>query len=100
MVLSADGRRAVMAGKTVADEDRLIEEWIEPDPWKAGAAETRVRRYGMNVWALIGALGGDDGDIKDVARAYRVPVEAVKAALTYYRLNRDAIDCRLAANAL
>lgn len=37
--------------------------------------------------------------IKDTAEAFVISVEAVRAALAYYELNRGAIDAKIAANA-
>lgn len=87
-----------MANRTAADEERLIDAYIEPDPNRPGADRARIKGYGMNVWALIGEYNATAGDIAAVAGAYDVPVEVVDAALAYYRRHKDAIDCRLAAN--
>lgn len=79
----------------------LIARWIEPHPWKGGAAEARLTEGKVSVWAIIGQLGGDTDDpaaIAVVAGDYDVPPEAVAAALAYYREHRAAIDDRLAAN--
>ncbi len=46
----------------------------------------------------MGHLGGEDGDVRRVADDYDIPVEAVEAALAYYREHRAVIDDRLAAN--
>ncbi len=78
---------------------QLIARWIEPHPWKGGAAEARLKDSKISVWAIIGQLGGEDGDVRRVADDYDVPAEAVEAALAYYREHRAVIDDRLAANA-
>ena len=52
------------------------------------------------MWALIGYLRMVDGDINRVAEDYRIPPEAVEAALAYYDRYRSEIDARLAANAV
>lgn len=77
---------------------QLMTRWIEPHPWKGGAAEALLRDSGIPVWAIIGYLGGEVGDPADAADAYDVPIEAVEAALAYYREHRGALDERLAAN--
>jgi uncharacterized protein (DUF433 family) len=87
-----------MAKGTTTSDDKLIEKWIEPDPWKPWPDEARVKKYGMNVWAIIGYLGGEDGDIEDVARAYDVPAEVIEAAVAYYRRHKGIIDYRLGRN--
>ncbi len=76
----------------------LIARWIEPHPRKGGLAEALVRDSSVPVWAIIGQLGGEAGDIAAAADAYDLPLEAVEAVLAYYRLHRGAIDDRLAAN--
>lgn len=87
-----------MASRTVADEEQLIEKWIEPDPWKPGVEEARVKQYSMNVWAIIGYLGGDEGNIEAVARSCDLPLEVVEAAVAYYHRFRGFIDYRIAQN--
>jgi uncharacterized protein (DUF433 family) len=76
----------------------LTARWVEPHPWKGGAAEARLRESNVPVWAIIGQLGGEDGDVAGVADDYDIPPEAVEAALAYYREHQAVIDDRLAAN--
>ncbi len=78
-------------------EDALIERWLAPNPHKP--SEMVLAAYGVPVWALVGYARGVDDDIEEVARAYEVPSEAVRAALAYYRRNPLQIDAKLAANA-
>lgn len=87
-----------MASRTTTDEDTLIEQWIEPDPWKPGVEEARIKDYGVNVWAIIGYLGMEDGDRVAVAEGYEMPVEAVEAAHAYYLRHKEVIDNRIRAN--
>ncbi len=77
---------------------QLIGRWIEPHPWRHDPAEARLRDRKISVWAIIGHLGGDDGDLQQAADDYDIPVEAVEAAVAYYRQHRAAIDARLAQN--
>lgn len=81
-------------------EDARIAAHIEPHPLRPGAGEYRLRLElgGVPVYALIGALQPDVGNLAAVADDYDVPREAVEAAWAYYRLNRTAIDRRLAEN--
>jgi uncharacterized protein (DUF433 family) len=74
------------------------EEWIEPNPQRPGAADMRLKEYGVPVWALIGHLEVVNGDITLVARDYDIPGEAVDAALAYYNRHKAVIDARIAAN--
>lgn len=78
------------------DEERLIERYIEPDPLGVRISDAQLRDSGVSVWAMIGYLRLVDGDVERTARDYDVPVEAVDAALAYYRLHRAAIEGRLA----
>jgi len=79
-------------------DDELIARWIEPNPDKAGLDEARIVGRGVEVWALVGYVEAYRGDLARVARAFALPVAAVEAALAYYRVNKCAIDNRIAAN--
>ncbi len=78
---------------------QLIARWIEPHPWKRGVAEARLKDSKIAVWAIVGQLGGEHGDVQRVAEEYNTSPEAVEAALAYYGEHRAEIDERLAANA-
>ncbi|HVC35216.1 MAG TPA: hypothetical protein VNL16_17010 [Chloroflexota bacterium] len=78
--------------------DELIERYVESSSHYPGLDEARLRRYGVPVWALVGYLGVVSGDEVQVAKDYDVPIEAVEAALEYYRRHRSVIDARIAAN--
>lgn len=86
-------------GGTAMDDDALIRDWIEPHPHRPGPAEARLRRAGVSVWALVGYWRAVRGDVARVAYDYRLPTEAVQAALAYYQRHQAAIDARLEANA-
>ena len=77
---------------------QLIARWIEPHPWKGSAAEARLKDSKISVWAIIGQLRAEGRDVPRVAEDYDIPVEAVEAALAYYREHRAVIDDRLRAN--
>jgi uncharacterized protein (DUF433 family) len=76
----------------------LIEQYIEANPDRPGVEEARLREYGVPVWALIGYRKATQRDAAAIARAYRVPIEAIEAALAYHARQRAAIDTRIAAN--
>lgn len=80
------------------DDDTLIAQYIVPDPHKPQVEEARVNEHGVSVWAIIGHLDGEGGDIARTAHDYGISAEAVKAARAYYRRHKCAIDTRLAAN--
>jgi len=78
-------------------QDALIEKWIEPDPYRPGLANARLKEYAVHVWALIGYLPAVDNDVAVAAHDYDVPTEAVEAALAYYARHKALIDDRIAA---
>jgi uncharacterized protein (DUF433 family) len=90
----------VAKSKARLDEDRLIQEYIDPDwdRYPAGRADARLREYGVSVWTLIGHLRAIGGDVDQLAADYELPHEAVEAALAYYRQNKDYVDARLLLN--
>ncbi len=81
-----------------AEASALIEAWIEPDPTHPGAGDVRLREYGIHVWAIVGYLQGYNDNVERVARAYDIPVDAVRAAQASYARYADFIDDRMAAN--
>ena len=81
------------------NEQELIARHIEPDSCRSAPHEARLVEHGVSVWAIIAYLGVVNGDVKQVAEDYDVPVEAVQAALAYYQRYKDLIDARIAINA-
>lgn len=81
-------------------DDRLIERHIDPnwDRYPGRRADARLLDSGVPVWALIGQLEAGGGDLDQVAADYNLPLEAVEAALAYYRRHRALIDARLLLN--
>jgi hypothetical protein len=78
-----------------------INRWIVPNPHRP--SEMVLPDYGVSVWALVGyarGVGGQDSEaVAEVARAYEVPPDAVRAALAHYRRHPLQIDAKLDANA-
>jgi len=72
---------------------------IEDDPEHHGPSRARLRDSGVEVWVLVAQLPAMDGDPVRLAEAYGVPVEAVEAALAYYRRHKKVIDEQIALNA-
>jgi uncharacterized protein (DUF433 family) len=84
------------------DDDALIARYVEDDPRRPGPANARLTDSGVPIWALIGYLhAAAGGDTRQAAEDYRVPVDAVRAAVAYYnqRDNRPLIDALIALNA-
>ena len=96
------------SGSAVADRDHL-RRMVGPDPHRPGPARGRLLAESVPVWAIIGYVGAIAGStepnaitddvIAEVAEAYDVSSEAVRAALLYYEEHRCAIDSLLEANA-
>lgn len=80
-------------------DKQLIDEYIEFNPAKPGLAEARLVKYGVPVWAIIGYLEAVHQNAGRVADDYDLPLNAVNAAIAYYRAHRTLIDDRIAANA-
>jgi uncharacterized protein (DUF433 family) len=80
----------------VIDQQKLIERHVAldriGDPARASLTES-----GVPIWAIVGHWRSAGEDAADVAQAYRLPAEAVEAALAYYRQHLAEIDGRLAA---
>ena len=90
-----------MDGTDEIDENALIQRYIEENPLQPGPADARLKDYGTALWALISYLDrAVDGDIEQAAVDYDVPVEAVHAALAYYRRHQAPIDARILLNAV
>jgi hypothetical protein len=85
------------------------EHLITADPHRPGPARARLVGFERPIWGIIQSMimFGDVNDpleasenlIAQTAADYVISVEAVRAALAYYELNRGAIDAKIAANA-
>ncbi len=84
---------------TDKDPAALVEQYVEPNPDKPGIGDARLREYGVPVWALVGYGEATGCDAAATALAYRLPVEAVEAALAYRDRYPTEIAVRLAENA-
>ena len=72
---------------------------IEEDPGGRGPARARLRESGVEVWVLVAQLPAMDDNPARLAESYGLPVEAVEAALVYYRRHKKVIDAQIAVNA-
>ncbi|MGI8854738.1 MAG: DUF433 domain-containing protein [Thermomicrobiales bacterium] len=88
---------ATKSRNTLTDED-LIARYIVPHPTKMGVDQAVIAGYGVSVWALVGYLRGTDATAERVAADYDLPVEAVEAAMAYYRQHKALFDSRIAVN--
>lgn len=80
------------------DADALIDRYIAPYPGTPGVDEAWLPTYGVPVWAIMGDLLPGRLTEDDVARGFRIPREAVDAAIAYYYRHQSRIDARLAQN--
>jgi uncharacterized protein (DUF433 family) len=91
-----------MAKQALSTND-LIARYVEETPHYPGPADARLKEFGTAVWALVGYLKqAVAGDVAQAAKDYDVPLEAVQAALAYYRQDegrRKLIDARITSNA-
>ena len=72
------------------DEEQLIAQYVELNPYHPGSDEAWIVGYGVPVWAIIGAI--------HAAEEYQLPIDAVRAAIAYYQRFMDVINARLVAN--
>lgn len=79
------------------DIDSLISAHIEPHPFRDSKAEARIRDAGVSVWALVAAYLQTPGPnaLEQVAEAYDITVDDMRAALAYYKRHKRVIDARL-----
>jgi uncharacterized protein (DUF433 family) len=76
----------------------LIARCIRPEHAYPGDPEAYVVERQIPVWALVGHWRAAGRDAKLTASEFQVKPDTVEAAIAYYRLHRDLIDARLAAN--
>lgn len=76
----------------------LLARWIRPERIYPGDPNACIAGTGISVWAIVGHWSAGRSDIEATAREYGLKEEAVQAAIQYYRLHRDLLDARLAAN--
>ncbi|GEM_PF-484435 len=77
--------------------DDLISKYIDE---KQRPLEADLEQWGIPIWALIGYWKAAKNDVDVVARDYKIPIEAVHAALHYYEKHKDIIDAKLMVNSI
>ena len=73
--------------------------WIEQDPDKRPIADARLKDSVVAVWAIVAHFRAVGGDVDQVAADYKLPREAVEAALAYFARHKRRIEARVAMNA-
>jgi uncharacterized protein (DUF433 family) len=64
-------------------------QYLEPKPYKKWTKQLGIKGRNMLVWHLVAQVRHTSPE--DVARDYRLPVEAVYEALDYFEANKDWI---------
>lgn len=80
--------------------DPDLAEYIDNDSGWLDPSNVRLRRYWIDVWAIIGYWLGVGRDAQRTAEAYDIPVEYVEAAVRYYQRYQVFIDVRLVQNSI
>jgi uncharacterized protein (DUF433 family) len=70
--------------------------YLEPKPYKHTRQLGIVGRN-MTVWNLVAHVLNEDRAPEEVAKSFRLPLEAVNEALDYYRRNQAMIDAETEA---
>jgi uncharacterized protein (DUF433 family) len=70
-------------------------QWLEPKPYKRFTRQWGIKGRNMTVWNLIADVVVSEAAPEEVARRFRLPVEAVQEALDYYASNKAWIDAEV-----
>jgi hypothetical protein len=92
---------------TLSEADLLA--MVKQDPQRPGRTYGRLKEYEVPVWGIIqhmiaeydlpDPLVASDNLVERTAADYELPPVAVRAALAYYRHNRNFIDAKIESNA-
>jgi uncharacterized protein (DUF433 family) len=72
--------------------DRLVDQWIVPDPYVAGRHNAVFRGGRTHLWSVLATLEGSGGNVAEAARAHGLPEDAVLAAIEYRERHRELFD--------
>jgi uncharacterized protein (DUF433 family) len=67
-------------------------QWLEPKPYKKHTRQLGIKGRNMIVWNLVHEIVVQGTAPEEMARRFRLPLEAVQEALDYYHINREWID--------
>jgi uncharacterized protein (DUF433 family) len=70
-------------------------EWLEPKPYKKSTRQLGIKGRNMTVWNLVAEIVVSEVPPEEMARRFRLPIEAVREALAYYQENRDWIQAEV-----
>jgi uncharacterized protein (DUF433 family) len=71
--------------------------WLEPKPYKKQTRQLGIKGRNMIVWNLVADIVVAGATPEEMARRFRLPLEAVQEALAYYDENREWIDAEVDA---
>lgn len=69
--------------------------WLEPKLYKKHTRQLGIKGRNMTVWNLVADVVVGKATPEEMARRYRLPLEAVEEALEYYGENREWIDAEV-----
>jgi uncharacterized protein (DUF433 family) len=67
-------------------------QWLEPKPYKKFTKQLGIKGRNMTVWNLVADIVVSEVTPEEMARRFRLPIEAVQEALQYYCDNKEWID--------
>jgi uncharacterized protein (DUF433 family) len=70
-------------------------QWLEPKPHERFTKQWGIKGRNMIVWNLVADVVVSGGSPEEVARRFRLPLEAVQEALDYYEANKEWIDAEV-----
>jgi len=69
--------------------------WLEPKPYKKFTKQLGIKGRNMTVWNLVADIVVSEVPPGEMARRFRLPLEAVQEALDYYYANKAWIDAEV-----
>ena len=70
-------------------------QWLEPKPYKEFTKQLGIKGRNMTVWNLVADIAVRDVPLAEMARRFRLPLEAVQEAWDYYCANKEWIDAEV-----
>jgi uncharacterized protein (DUF433 family) len=67
-------------------------QWLEPKPDKQFTKQLGIKGRNMIVWNLVADIVVSEVPAEEMARRFRLPLEAVQEALDYYYANKEWIN--------
>jgi uncharacterized protein (DUF433 family) len=82
------GEETMMSAKTTY-------QWLEPKPYKEFTKQLGIKGRNMTVWNLVADIAVRNVPPEEMARRFRLPLEAVQEAWDYYCANKEWIDAEV-----